>query len=284
MLDPDPQQTLNCRGKILRLNRPVIMGILNMTPDSFSDDGQFNNLEAAVAQVEKMVEEGAKIIDIGGYSSRPGAADVSEAEETRRIIEITNYLVERQAEVFISIDTFRSGVARTALEAGAHIINDISAGTADPEMFATVAAFDAPIVLMHMQGTPATMQDNPQYDDVVEEVYSFLVQRIKAAQAAGIHDIVIDPGFGFGKTLAHNYELFRNLDKFRVLGRPLLVGISRKSMIYRLFDTQPTDVLELSTALHMQAVAAGAGILRVHDVRPAARVARLQHYIAHGTF
>ena len=182
----------------------------------------------------------------------------------------------------MSVDTFRAMVAKAVLEMGVHIINDISAGLGDAEMMGTVAKFKAPYMLMHMRGTPKTMQQNPVYEDVVEEVYQFLVERVKAARAEGIVDVVVDPGFGFGKDLSHNYELFRNLDKFKALGLPVLVGISRKSMIYRLFKTTPEDVLELSSALHIKALDAGADILRVHDVRPAARIVKLHGYLKNG--
>ncbi|MEM0998758.1 MAG: dihydropteroate synthase [Bacteroidota bacterium] len=282
-LIPTPT-TLNCRGRIIRLDRPLVMGILNLTPDSFSDGGQFNRPDAAYRQAEKMLAEGADIIDIGGYSSRPGADDIAPEEELARIQAITAGIIARFPEAIISIDTFRSTVARAMLETGAHLINDISAGTLDSAMLATVADFAAPYLLMHMQGNPQTMQKNPRYTDVVDEVYQFLVARVKAARKAGIHDLVVDPGFGFGKRLEHNYELFRNLNKFKALGLPMLVGLSRKSMIYRLFSTTPEDVLELASALHLQALAAGANILRVHDVRPAARIARLHSYLKHGAF
>jgi dihydropteroate synthase len=279
---PKPR-TLNCRGRLLLLDRPLVMGVLNLTPDSFSDGGQFNNQDAACRQTERMLKEGASIIDIGGYSSRPGADDISVEEELGRIRDITAGILRRFPEAIVSIDTFRAPVAREMLDLGAHIINDISSGLLDEDMMATVGKYDAPYLMMHMQGRPQTMQKNPQYEDIVTEVYQYLVERVREARAAGIADIVIDPGFGFGKRLEHNYELFRNLDKFRALGLPMLVGISRKSMIYRLFSTTPEDVLELTSAMHLQALQAGADILRVHDVRPAARIARLHHYLQYGT-
>lgn len=259
------------------------MGILNLTPDSFSDGGLHNKPDAAFRHAEKMLKEGAAIIDIGGYSSRPGADHISEEEEIQRIEEVTRGIFKRFPEAYVSIDTFRSGVAKRMLDLGAHIINDISAGLMDEEMLATVGRYDAPIVLMHMQGNPQTMQKAPAYENIIGEICLYFTERIRAARAAGIKDILIDPGFGFGKTLAHNYELFRNLDKFMTFGLPVLVGISRKSMIYRLFDTGPEDVLELATALHLKALEAGAGILRVHDVRPAYRICQLHRYLQHGT-
>lgn len=275
--------TINCRGKLINLENPVVMGILNVTPDSFSDGGKYNNRDAALEQAGKMLEQGAEIIDIGGYSSRPGAKDITEAEELDRLESIVPEILKHFPRAILSIDTFRSGVAKAMLEVGAHIINDISAGKLDERMMETVAGFDAPYILMHMQGTPRDMQQNPHYENVVEEVMASFVERACAAKAAGITDIIVDPGFGFGKTLAHNYELFRNLGRFNALGLPILIGISRKSMIYRSFGAEPTDVLELTTALHLQALQYGVKILRVHDVKPAIRAVQLHHYLTDGT-
>ena len=275
--------TLNCRGQLLDLVEPRVMGILNVTPDSFSDGGRFNSLDAALKHAEAMIGEGADMIDIGGYSTRPGADDIPVEEELRRVVPVVEALRQHFPAAILSIDTFRAPVARAVLDRGAHIINDISGGLFDPEMLATVAEYDAPYVLMHIQGTPQTMQKNPTYVNVVEDILDHLTERVKAARAAGITDIIVDPGFGFGKTLAHNYELFRNLDKFLALGLPLLVGISRKSMLYRPFKTSPDDVTELSAAMHLQALRAGARILRVHDVKPAHRIAQLHQYLEHGT-
>lgn len=277
------QKTLNCRGKLLNLSRTKVMGILNLTPDSFSDGGKFNEMDAAIAHVESMLKEGADIIDIGGYSSRPGAEDISPQQEIERISSIVEAIVLRFPQAILSIDTFRASVAKAMLDRGAHIINDISGGLFDLEMIPTVARYDAPYMMMHIQGTPQDMQLKPSYKNVVEEVWDHLSERIKIARAAGITDLVIDPGFGFGKRLDHNYELFRNLDKFKLLGLPLLVGISRKSMVYKLFHTTPDDVGDLTTALHLKALEAGANILRVHDVKPAKRAISLYHYLKHGT-
>lgn len=279
----NPQSSLNCRGTLLSLKRPVIMGVLNLTPDSFSDGGRFNEMDTALAHTESMLKHGAKVIDIGGYSSRPGADDISPDQEIDRIAAIVANIHNQFPEAILSIDTFRAKVARAMLERGAHLINDISGGLFDPEMLATVAEFKAPYVLMHIQGTPQTMQVKPTYDDVVLEVWDHLSARIKAAREAGITDIVVDPGFGFGKTVAHNYDLFRNLDKFKLFGIPLLVGISRKSMVYRLMNTTPDDVGDLTTALHLKAMESGANILRVHDVKPAQRAVTLHQYLVHGT-
>lgn len=276
--------SLNCRGRLLDLSRPQVMGILNLTPDSFTDGGQYPTTELALKRVGEMLAEGASIIDIGGASSRPGATLISPDEEWARIADVVQAMPQLFPDAIVSIDTFQASVAEAALAAGAHIINDISAGQLDPRMLAVVAQAGAPYVLMHMRGTPGNMQLNPTYEGVVAEVYAEFVERIRAARAAGIVDLVIDPGFGFGKTIANNYELFRNLDKFSVLGLPLLIGISRKSMIYKLFSTQPQDVLELTTALHLKALELGANLLRVHDVRSAYRAVRLHQYLKHGTF
>lgn len=277
-----PGLTLNCRGKLLSLAKPQVMGILNVTPDSFSDGGKYTEHDAALAHTEQMLEEGARIIDIGGYSSRPGAVDISLKEEIDRVQPIAELILARFPEVILSVDTFRSEVARPLLESGAHIINDISGGRADANMYATVAEFDAPYVMMHMQGSPQTMQKAPRYEDISEEIFQYFCERIPMARQAGIKDLILDPGFGFGKTLEHNYELFRNLHTFNMLELPMLVGLSRKSMIYKLFDTVPTDVLELSSSLHFKALEMGANILRVHDVQAAVRTIQLHGYLNHG--
>lgn len=257
------------------------MGILNVTPDSFSDGGRYNSVDAALLQAHKMVEEGATIIDIGGYSSRPGASDVSPEEEMRRVLPVAEAVRARFPQMLLSADTFRAQVAGEMLDRGVHIINDISAG-ADPTMFGLAARASAPLVLMHMQGTPRTMQLNPVYNDVTREVCFFLAGRINAARAAGVRDLIIDPGFGFGKSLQHNYDLFRDLPLFAAMGLPLLVGISRKSMIWKLADAKPQEVLDLTAALHLKALEAGAAILRVHDVKAAARVVNLYRTLSDG--
>jgi dihydropteroate synthase len=282
MLEVPQNTTLNCQGRLLSLNRPQVMGILNLTPDSFSDGGLFETEAKALAQVEKMLLEGATIIDIGGYSSRPGAIDIRPEEELQRIKVTVARVLKEFPEAIVSIDTFRSSVAAPLLDMGVHMINDISGGLADAEMLPLVGRYAAPYVLMHMQGRPQTMQVTPEYEDVLAEVCSYFVMQIKAARKAGIRDILLDPGFGFGKTLEHNWELFRNLGEFKVFGLPLLIGISRKSMVYRLFDTTPTNVLELTTALHVKALEAGARILRVHDVQAAAKAIQLHQYLQHG--
>lgn len=268
-------QTLNCNGTLLSLSSPIIMGILNLTPDSFSDGGQFNTEKKALLHVEKMLSEGANIIDIGGYSSRPGATDISIAEELERVYTITKSILSHFPQAILSVDTFRSQVAIPLLDAGIHILNDISAGEADVYMMETVSKYQVPYSMMHMQGTPQTMQQNPQYEDVVETVSQYFVTKIAQAKNAGIKDLIIDPGFGFGKTLAHNYQLFMHIADFQVFDVPILIGVSRKSMIYKLIDTTPDDILPLTSALHLQALMAGAKILRVHDVKEAARIVKI---------
>lgn len=267
--------TLNCRGRLLTLNEPRVMGILNVTPDSFSDGGVYDKPDAAYRRVEEILAEGADIIDVGGYSSRPGAEHISEATELARLEAIVPGIINRFPEAIISIDTFRSNVATHMLQAGAHIINDISGGVTDHAMHATAARFGAPYILMHMQGTPQTMQQDPIYDDVLNDVWQYFVQRINAAHAAGLYDIVLDAGFGFGKTLEHNYALFRQLHAFTELGLPLLVGISKKSMLTKALALSREQVLPATGALHFDALRQGARILRVHDVAAAKQVVRI---------
>jgi len=280
--ETSPNSTLNCRGTLLSLDIPQVMGILNLTPDSFSDGGKYNRMDVALAHTEVMLQEGASIVDIGGYSSRPGAIDISPQEELGRITDITAAVLEKFPEAVVSVDTFRAEVAREMLALGVHIVNDISGGGADPEMYGVVADAGAPYILMHMQGRPQNMQKNPQYEDVIGDLWAYFSERLQLARAAGITDIVLDPGFGFGKSLSHNYELFRNLHKFNLLEVPILVGISRKSMIYKLFDAQPDEVLDLTTALHLKALEMGARLLRVHDVKAAVRAVQMYRYLNHG--
>ncbi|MEM9986979.1 MAG: dihydropteroate synthase, partial [Bacteroidota bacterium] len=267
---------------------PQVMGILNLTPDSFSDGGEFQELTQAFRHAEAMLQAGASIIDIGGFSSRPKATVVSEQEELDRIYTITEGLITRFPEALISVDTYRPEVAKQMLDLGVHIINDISAGrgltsdeATDSGMIDLLAQYkDVPYIMMHMQGTPQTMQDQPSYENVVTEVVDFFVGRLKMAQKAGLKDVVLDPGFGFGKSILHNYQLWAGLDQFRWLDQPLLVGISRKSMMYRLFDTHPKDVLDLSSVLHFKAIEKGAHLLRVHDVKEAVRVVALHQFLS----
>lgn len=279
-----PVLTLNCRGRLLTLERPALVGVLNLTPDSFSDGGQFNDAEAALAQVGRMLADGAAIIDVGGVSSRPGAPDVSEEEELRRLATVAPLLPRAFPDALFSIDTWRASVARRMIDAGFHIINDISAGRFDSSLFSVAAEAQAPLVLMHMQGAPATMQANPTYARPVDEVIQFLVERARAARAAGVRDLILDPGFGFGKTLEHNLELLGGLDSLALLGQPVLAGISRKRMVRTLAGgDSPLEMASVQGALHLQALQRGARLLRVHDVAPARRIVELYERLTYGT-
>jgi len=259
--------TLNCQGQLLDLARPRIMGILNITPDSFFDGGRYQTEKALLIQVEKMLSEGADIIDIGGMSSRPGAKLIPVDEELKRVLPAVKIILKEHPKTIISIDTVRGEVARQTIEAGAAMINDISAGTIDPEMFKIVGAINCPYILMHIQGIPENMQKSINYDGhVVTSVLDFLIEKMGELRALNVKDIVIDPGFGFGKTIDHNYELLKNLSSFRILEVPILVGLSRKSMIHKLLDITAETALNGTTALHFAALENNAKILRVHDV------------------
>jgi dihydropteroate synthase len=261
-------RTLNCRGQLVRLHTPVVMGILNLTPDSFSDGGRFTTQHTALAHTKRMLAEGATFIDVGAASSRPGAVDVGPGEELQRLEAVLPHLIAHCPGTLWSIDTFHPEVAEAALGWGVHMLNDITAGR-DARMFSLAAHYTAPLVLLHLHGTPATMQHNPRYADVVAEVAGFLVERVNTARAAGVTDLLLDPGFGFGKTLEHNFTLLRELPQLVQLGLPVLVGLSRKSMVTRALGIAVADSLPATTALHLQALVAGANILRVHDVREA---------------
>ncbi|MEZ4921083.1 MAG: dihydropteroate synthase [Saprospiraceae bacterium] len=268
--------SLNCQGKLLDLSEPKVMGILNFNPDSFFDGGRYNQLDAALAQTEKMLQEGAHIIDLGGASSRPGADWVSEDEERKRVIPILARLAEAFPDTIFSIDTWRSTIAAEALDNGASILNDISAWSLDPALPQVLEKGTRPYILMHMQGTPQSMQQAPEYTDVVQEVLDFFIEKVETLRARGVYDIVLDPGFGFGKTVAHNYQLLNHLHVFtQVLNLPVLAGISRKSMICKMLGVKPENALNGTTALHMIALQQGARILRVHDVKEAVEVCKL---------
>lgn len=246
-----------------------MMGILNTTPDSFFDGGQYNNVDNALLRAEKMLAEGAAIIDVGGYSSRPGATDISEDGELARVVPVIEKLAVRFPQCIVSIDTFRAKVAQEAIAAGAAMVNDISAGDDDADMIPLVARLNVPYILMHKQGRPKTMQQNPHYGDVVQDVFQYLAQKVAYLRTLHIHDIIVDPGFGFGKTPQHNYQLLHHLAVFATLGVPVLAGLSRKSMATRVLDVSAADALNATTALHTIALLKGASILRVHDVKEA---------------
>jgi len=274
--------TLNCKGEILDLTMPRIMGILNVTPDSFYDGGQYITRKQILEQADRMLNEGATFIDVGGYSSRPHARDISAQEEMDRVIPAIEILVGAYPEIRISIDTFRSQVAKTALETGAIMINDISGGLHDDHMLDVAAEAQVPIILMHMRGTPQTMMDNTDYYHLLTEVLHYFSERLVAARQKKINDVILDPGFGFAKTIPQNYELLSQLNLMQTLGAPVLIGISRKSMIYKPLEINPLEALNATTALHMSALERGAHILRVHDVKPAMECiemfARLKKY------
>tara|TARA_B110000003_G_scaffold276446_1_gene322965 strand:- start:16647 stop:17468 length:822 start_codon:yes stop_codon:yes gene_type:complete len=267
--------TINCNGKLIDFSSPVIMGILNVTPDSFYDGGFYVNDKEILKQTEKMLSEGATFIDLGAYSSKPGAIYISEEEELVRIIPIVKLLINEFPEILISIDTFRSKVAKETIENGATLINDISAGSIDKKMFETIAKLQVPYILMHMKGTPQNMQKNPIYNNVTTELISFFAEQIFKLHQLQLKDIIIDVGFGFGKTIEHNYQLLRDLALFKKLDAPILVGVSRKSMLYKPLDISPKKALNATTAANTIALLNGANILRVHDVKEAIEAVKI---------
>jgi len=264
--------TLNCKGNLLVADRPLIMGILNITPDSFYEGHLKKDPEHIVSLAEKMLQDGADIIDIGGQSTRPGSKRISAAEELSRVVPIIKAIKEKMPGTVISIDTYYSEVAIASVNAGAGIVNDISAGNIDNNMIDTVAALQVPYIAMHMKGTPETMQHHPQYDDVVKDVLDFFIRKTEECKKAGIHDVILDPGFGFGKTIQHNFQLLKNLAVFNMLNRPVLVGLSRKGTIYKTLNITAAEALNGTTCVNSLAVLNGAGILRVHDVKEAKEV------------
>jgi dihydropteroate synthase len=268
-------KTLNIQGRVIDLSVPRVMGILNVTPDSFFDGSRYQSHKLILNQAEKMLVEGADFIDVGGYSSRPGATDISIDEEMQRVIPAIEVITKQFPQAIISVDTFRSHLAKRAVEAGALLVNDISAGELDVEMVPTVAAKKVPFLAMHMKGNPQTMKQHAHYQDLLHEVVTYFHEKISRLHTAGIKDVLIDPGFGFAKTIEQNFELLNHLDHLLILGKPLLVGLSRKSMIWRTLDTTAEHALNGTTALHSIALMKGASILRVHDVKEAVEVIRL---------
>ncbi|RED47410.1 dihydropteroate synthase [Seonamhaeicola aphaedonensis] len=267
--------TINCKGTLINIASPKVMGVLNVTPDSFYDGGKYNDEKDILRQVDKMLSEGATFIDLGAYSSRPGADFVSEDEELKRIVPIVQSILKHFPETLISIDTFRSKVAEACITSGAALINDISAGKLDHSMLQTVANLRVPYIMMHMRGNPQNMQQQTAYDDLVKDIIFYFSERIAAAHALGIIDVIIDPGFGFSKTLEQNYELLNKLELFKMIEKPLLVGVSRKSMIYKLLETTPENALNGTTTLNTVALQKGTNILRVHDVKEAMECVKL---------
>jgi len=267
--------TINCKGHLIDLSSPKVMGILNITPDSFYDGGKHNSEKAIIRHVEQMLLEGATFIDIGAYSSKPGADFVSEDEELARILPIITRVLKEFPDALLSIDTFRSRVAKECIQMGAALINDISAGKLDDTMLNTVADLHVPYIMMHMRGTPQTMQKQTVYNNLVKDILFYFSERIAAARQLGIVDMIIDPGFGFAKTLEQNFELLNQLELFNMLELPLLVGVSRKSMIYKTLQNSASEALNGTTALNTIALQKGANILRVHDVKEAIETVRL---------
>lgn len=262
--------SINCKGKLVDLTKPNVMGILNVTPDSFFDGGNFNQLDSALFQIEKMLEDGATFIDIGGQSTRPGAEMISESEELKRVIPIIEISLKKFPEILISVDTFRSVVAQNSIESGACMVNDISGGNLDANMFETIAKLRCPYILMHIQGTPQNMQENPTYNNVTLDIIKELSEKIFQLRALKVNDIIIDPGFGFGKTLEQNFQLLRELDLFeKVLQVPVLAGLSRKSMIWKTLNSNAENALTGTITANTLALIKGAKILRVHDVTEA---------------
>jgi dihydropteroate synthase len=270
------RQTMNIRGKLIEVTKPMIMGILNVTPDSFYDGGRYVTTQKIQEKIEKMISEGADIIDIGGMSTRPGAEAISAKEEIDRIVPTLDIIRNYQDKIIISVDTYHSETARFALEKyPVGMINDITGGQYESSMYDIIAGYNIPYVLMHMQGMPGDMQKKPQYNDVVSEIIHFFSGRIEKLRYAGVHDIIIDPGFGFGKTQKHNYEILNNLSKFKIFELPLLVGVSRKSMVHRVLQITADEAINGTSVLHTVALLNGAGILRVHDVKEAVQTIQI---------
>ena len=267
--------TINCKGRLIDFKTPKVMGVLNTTPDSFYDGGQYTDEKHILERTEKMLSEGAAFIDIGGYSSRPGAEFVSQQQELDRVVPVVQLIVKHFPEAILSIDTFRSEVAKASVEHGAAIINDISAGHLDPNMLETVGRLKVPYIMMHMRGNPQTMQQFTDYEDIVKEMLFYFSERIQSARTFGISDLIVDPGFGFAKTLEQNYEVLHKLEMFQMLELPLLAAVSRKSMIYKALGNSAAEALNGTTVINTLALSKGANILRVHDVKEAVECVQL---------
>tara|TARA_B110000879_G_C11090124_1_gene478576 strand:- start:469 stop:1290 length:822 start_codon:yes stop_codon:yes gene_type:complete len=261
--------TINCNGKLIDLSSPKVMGILNVTPDSFYDGGKYSSDSAILNQVEKMLKDGATFIDLGAYSSRPNAEHISTDEELIRLIPILDTLIKNFPDILISVDTFRSEIAKKSVEVGACMINDISGGTLDENMFKTIGELKVPYVLMHIQGSPQNMQLKPSYSNVTQDILKYFSEKVLALRLEKVNDIILDVGFGFGKTLEHNYELLKNLLYFKTLDIPILTGVSRKSMLYKLLNTSAKEALNATSIANTIALQNGTSILRVHDVKEA---------------
>ncbi|EOR95458.1 Dihydropteroate synthase [Arcticibacter svalbardensis MN12-7] len=275
------KNTINAGGSLIDFTIPKVMGILNITPDSFFGDSRVQTVERALIRTEKLLSEGAELLDLGAYSSRPGAIEVSEEEETTRLIPVIEAIVSEFPNAILSIDTFRSSVAKASIEAGAHIINDISGGELDPLMFETVAKLQVPYILMHMRGTPQTMNKLTNYEDLFAEILAYFSAKIEKLSELHVHDVILDPGFGFAKTIEQNFELLNELDRFKLTGLPILVGLSRKRTIWKTLDISTEEALNGTTVLNTIALMKGAKILRVHDVKEAVEAVKLTECLKH---
>jgi dihydropteroate synthase len=275
--------TLSVKGRLLWLGKPLVMGILNVTDDSFFDGGKYTSLQDAIQRAGQMIEEGADVVDIGAMSSKPGAQIIDPNLELRKVVDVVTAILDRYPNAILSVDTLHAKVAEAAIIAGAAMINDISGGMYDKDMLDTIARFRVPFIMMHMRGLPANMQDDPAYEDLLTEVLDFFIERIHTCAEKGISDVVVDPGFGFGKTTEHNYELLGRLSEFKHLDKPILVGLSRKSMVWKLLNINPQNALNGTTALHMAALLSGANMLRVHDVKEAVEVVKLYQVMQHAS-
>jgi len=267
--------TLNCKGRLLVIDKPVVMGILNLTPDSFYSGSRVQEMEQVLQRAGQMIDDGATILDIGGQSTRPGSNRISAEEELQRVLPAIKSIKEKYPSTFLSIDTYHSTVAKEAVTAGADMVNDISAGEMDMQMLSTVAAINVPYIAMHMKGTPETMQQNATYEDVTKEVVDYFIHKMEACKNVGIKDIIIDPGFGFGKTIEHNFQLLKKLEVLNIFNVPVLAGLSRKATIYKTLQLTPEESLNGTTVLNTIAITKGAAVLRVHDVKEAMQVIQL---------
>ncbi len=268
-------KSINCRGKLIDLESPKVMGILNLTPDSFYDGGKYPKQTDVLKRVETMLSEGAAFIDVGAFSSRPGAKQVSLDEERSRLMPALTAILNEFQDILVSVDTFRSPIAQESVELGACMINDISAGSLDPQMFETMGRLQVPYIIMHMRGTPQTMQQNTGYDNLVKEVIAYFSEKVFALRKLGLNDIIIDPGYGFSKTLEQNYQMLGRSELLKVLDLPVLTGLSRKSMLYKVLETGPDEVLAASVAAQSIALLKGTNILRVHDVKEAVQTVKI---------
>jgi len=274
------KSTINLDGRILDLSQPVVMGIINVTPDSFFDGGKYKTEKKVVKRAEEILEQGGSVIDIGAVSTQPGLEGISTKDEIDRLLPAVEAVKKAFPDAFISIDTYRSWVALKVIEeCGPCMVNDVSGGNFDAHMFETIGKLDVPYILMHMLGTPVKMQENPEYEDIIRDISLFFTDRVKQLTKAGVKDVIIDPGFGFGKTLEHNYELLNRLDSFKVFQLPLMVGVSRKSMIYKLLATNPDEALNGTSVVNTLALMGGADILRVHDVKETVEAVRILNMI-----